>query len=730
MKKYNLLLIILLISICGHLAAQTTGDYKSNGNVTLKSTQNWQMWDGAKWVSASRTPDLSTGTITVSTGNTLLIGWSESDSVSRIVINGNIDLKNNSVLYIKKSGTNNDFTLNNNISVDGNIVLLSGTKAVLNKDLVFTQQSSSSFSLAGVELINYGMFSFANRPVIFDLNTNITNQAGATFDMKNISPEISGIFKNYGTLNIASSLTINANSILTNYKNSNFKFSYDGGSVNINGTFNNSTDIDYMSKSLNIASTGVYNSLDGASIKLGWGNVTIAGLLYNTGSITYPGYYNNISFSSAGIYEHAQNGGTIPLISNSSTTGTVRISGVTNTAPSMPAGQTTYNIFEWNCANQISAAPLPVTITINSNLILNNGYITVGNNNQLILASQAVITNPVPSSSFIKTPGNSVVRKYFAAKGTFTYPLGDTLAGGTSNAVTVGFNTGTFSGSSYVDARMTSSKHPNNNSGTSFLNCYWTLTSSNISNYSANVTFKYADANLTGNSSGMFLLRYYNNVWTTFEHPVNNTLSITNLTSFGDFTGGMDGALPVELESFTYSASDRNVNLKWTTLTETNNLGFDIERSTAGKNEWNKIAFVKGNGNKTTRTDYTYLDRKLETGLYEYRLKQTDYNGNFEYHKLSGTVDISIPNKFELLQNYPNPFNPVTKIDFSIPADAPVKLALYDISGREVKVLVNETKNAGYYTITFDASGISSGVYFYKLTSGGYNDVKRMMVIK
>jgi subtilisin-like proprotein convertase family protein len=88
------------------------------------------------------------------------------------------------------------------------------------------------------------------------------------------------------------------------------------------------------------------------------------------------------------------------------------------------------------------------------------------------------------------------------------------------------------------------------------------------------------------------------------------------------------------------------------------------------------------------------------------------------------------PYEFSLGQNYPNPFNPVTNINFTIPFKGMVNLVVYDITGREVKKLVNEEKNAGKFSITFDASGLSSGTYFYKLTTGSFEDVKKMILVK
>jgi hypothetical protein len=88
------------------------------------------------------------------------------------------------------------------------------------------------------------------------------------------------------------------------------------------------------------------------------------------------------------------------------------------------------------------------------------------------------------------------------------------------------------------------------------------------------------------------------------------------------------------------------------------------------------------------------------------------------------------PSKYSLSQNYPNPFNPITNIDYSIPKSGFVSLKIFDILGREISTLVSEFKNAGYYNIDFNASDLSSGVYYYKFESGDYSEVKRMTIIK
>ncbi len=209
-----------------------------------------------------------------------------------------------------------------------------------------------------------------------------------------------------------------------------------------------------------------------------------------------------------------------------------------------------------------------------------------------------------------------------------------------------------------------------------------------------------------------------------FTAPCTTTVCVTYI---------VDCPLPVEMSSFTSSINGRNVDLNWATSTETNNSGFEVERTITGANTWTKIGFVNGNGTSATPHSYSYSDRRLQTGNYSYRLKQVDFNGNFAYHNLSNEVIIGIPGTFDLSQNYPNPFNPSTKIDYAIPFDGKVSLTIYDNSGKEVAKLVNNNLTAGYYTATFDASSLASGVYYYRLSLNGtsnFSETKRMMLLK
>jgi len=196
----------------------------------------------------------------------------------------------------------------------------------------------------------------------------------------------------------------------------------------------------------------------------------------------------------------------------------------------------------------------------------------------------------------------------------------------------------------------------------------------------------------------------------------------------------IDNPIPVEFSNFIAMVNFNNVQISWTTLSEINNSGFEIERK-AESSDWSKISFVPGFGTTTETHSYTYNDSKLKVGSYSYRLKQIDLNGSFVYSNVVN-IDVSVPGEFVLEQNYPNPFNPTTKIKFTIPFTLSelegtlVTLKIYDILGKEVATLVNEVKSAGEYEIEFSGTGLTSGIYYYKLIVGSFNETKKMIMMK
>ena len=184
--------------------------------------------------------------------------------------------------------------------------------------------------------------------------------------------------------------------------------------------------------------------------------------------------------------------------------------------------------------------------------------------------------------------------------------------------------------------------------------------------------------------------------------------------------------VPVELTSFTAVANKNTLTLSWQTATETNNSGFEVQRKVT---EWESIGFVNGRGTTTKESSYSFIDENLKDGEYQYRLKQIDFDGSFEYSEIIN-VNILSTTDYTLDQNFPNPFNPSTTIKYSLPSGGNVKLTILNSIGEEIETLVNEYEDKGIHEVVFNAKNVSSGIYFYKLESGNFRSVKKMILLK
>jgi len=244
------------------------------------------------------------------------------------------------------------------------------------------------------------------------------------------------------------------------------------------------------------------------------------------------------------------------------------------------------------------------------------------------------------------------------------------------------------------------------------------------------------------NGYGALLLieEYYGGDFNPYYHSTNDKLinfnqpyyhkmsrlSVGTLATLAEITD----IVPVELISFTASANNSHVELSWSTATELNNHGFEIERSLNG-NDFVSVGFVEGNGTTSEIHYYSFTDHPFIDNVKKiyYRLKQLDFDGSFKYSKRV-EVEITSPLEFTLEQNYPNPFNPGTVIKYSIPETGFVTLNVYNLLGVKVASLVNDVQETGSYEVTFDASKLASGIYVYSLQSGNFNSIKKMILMK
>lgn len=224
------------------------------------------------------------------------------------------------------------------------------------------------------------------------------------------------------------------------------------------------------------------------------------------------------------------------------------------------------------------------------------------------------------------------------------------------------------------------------------------------------------------------------NIATTGAVNGARTVTITNpdgqiTTSASILT--YNSSLPVELISFTGKVIRRNeIKLNWATATEQNAQKFEIQSSTDNLT-WNKVGEVNASGNSNSYKNYSLVDKSVkQLGIYKYRIKQYDNDGQFEILNSIEVAYTYIPGEFSLKQNYPNPFNPETKITYDVAERNNIVITVFDILGNEITKLVNEVKDPGSYEIFFNASALSNGVYLYRMQTDNYLSVQKMIVLK
>lgn len=201
--------------------------------------------------------------------------------------------------------------------------------------------------------------------------------------------------------------------------------------------------------------------------------------------------------------------------------------------------------------------------------------------------------------------------------------------------------------------------------------------------------------------------------------------------NIGEFEDQSSFVLPVELTSFVAEIQkNESVLLKWTTISSLNNLGFEIEKIQASTGDWGKIGFVQGMGNTTLPVEYSFIDKtNHNSAIIKYRIKSVGVDGFYEY---SDEIELDVsPQSFELLQNYPNPFNPSTKIVVRLAQATKMRLNIYNLIGEVVReVTSGEEFEAGTHEFNFDASGLASGVYIYRIESPAFNETKKMVLLR
>lgn len=345
--------------------------------------------------------------------------------------------------------------------------------------------------------------------------------------------------------------------------------------------------------------------------------------------------------------------------------------------------------------------------------ILNGADLTLGTN-----SSNASIINQ-NSTSYIVTYDGMLTGKLYVnmnSLGTYIFPVGD-ISDYTPAEVT--FNSATFN-NAQMEVYVMPEIHPMISGSTNYINRYWTIEPSGVSNFNYNVSYTYADADIIGSESTIYAFKYNSSGWlgapesaADFTHGTSsslnfatNTFTWNGLFTFSGFTGIGDGTpLPVSLLKFNAVYTGENVELTWTTLSEINCDYFEVERTTDSKS-FVSVGIQKGAGSHNGKLDYKLNDENFIVGNSYYRLKQVDFDGKENY---SSMVRVFIePSNSQVVEAYFAENNLYLVAD--MPLNALLDISIYDMAGR--KLAFFDLSNTQAHNIKIDLSNLPSGLYF------------------
>jgi len=439
------------------------------------------------------------------------------------------------------------------------------------------------------------------------------------------------------------------------------------------------------------------------------GNITVTG---PNASVTFSGSGSRLSNAGTGKTLAISNGATFQPNSNATT---------------LQLGCLLGNAFTWSVDNSVANT----TIQYKTQGSFSLGNLPDGQAyGNLKFTSASASSATVTLANDLSIAGNLIFAATSSSANSWNFGTYKMIATGGSDSVIVA-NTGT--GTITITG-----------TGADLLTGFTSYNFVSPTNPTCTVNFAGANQNVVGGAYLNLTISGSGNMPLTGPATVSGTLTLTSgnldnsinqvtVTGSTVTTGGTTSQTPLPVEMTSFTASMQNASraiLRWSTATEVNNNGFEIERRAENSSVWAKVGFVSGAGTSNSPKDYTFQDVNLSPGVYVYRLKQIDNNGAYKY-SASTQVDVGVSNGLELLSNYPNPFNPETNIRFSVPENGFATLKVFNMLGQEVATLFSGIAQAGHYIpATFNAGTLASGVYFSRLDFNGKNIVQRMLLTK
>lgn len=509
-----------------------------------------------------------------------------------------------------------------------------------------------------------------------------------------------------------------------------------GGTLVIGGSFTGnlyafypgSGTVQYTSSSAQTVKPLTYYNLvfSGSGTKTAGGNITVNGALTNPGTLDMSTY----SLTASSI---ENTGGTIQFRGSTNglpiETGTVQYLGVSQTV----SGGNYNNLY---ISQNNGDASLGGTASVYTNLTLGGSNLILGSYDLNLSGS----VTGAGAGSCVVTNGTGAVGRNIGNAANFVFPIGPTV--NKFNPVSVTNHTGVTKA---YTAKVATGEDPVTADDSKSALRTWYLTG-DASGSGVDLTFYWNTADAGAHITPANAVAWcYGGSWYMIGGATTgtpNTTTVAGVSNLGaNLTVGDANALPVELASLTANAVGNNVKLEWSTVSETNTLGFYIERGNSKTGPFTAVSsLIVGAGTSLELHTYSYADNNVGSGTYYYRLHEVDRDGNGTYSNVLKVVvgtgalgvrkDESVPMMFKLQQNYPNPFNPATEIRFWIKDANFTNLKVYNSIGQEVATLVNGMMQPGRYVATWNADAMPSGVYIYRLESGKNVAVERMMLVK
>jgi hypothetical protein len=616
-----------------------------------------------------------------------------------------------------------------------------------------TKSAGRNLTISGDLLVDQGTLGIcASTSNTFTIGGNVAIANGATFRGSSSTGTstitVAGSVTGAGTFQGSSSgsgttiITVGGDlTSLISFGSGTTNVTFSGGAPSVNFSPANGTTPIVKNITVAAGKTVAFSPAGSVNLSIASGETLTVRGVFVLGTHAVSGSGNIIVTGALGIGDSSGLNGNVKLTGTKTYNGATFIYNGTSpqvTGTAVPAGITNLTI------DNISGVTLSQNVLISGILTLTAGHVITGTNILSIGSSGGIAGGS--SSSYVVTDssGSLVLDSVGAAPVLFPVGTPSSYAPVTMN------NSG--SPDTFSMAVRKSFTHPPNTSAC--VNLQWTINEATPGGSNVALSFQWSaideSTSTFKRSKPVYIGRWNGAQWVqtpaTLAGSNPYTASSTGFTQFSDFGVGNDGALPIQLASFSGTTMNGNhVKLDWTTMSETNCLGFYVERRADSSQPYATISgLIPGARTSASPHDYSWVDSTAASGTYYYRLRQVDLDSDVSY---SSEVMIALgplamqekpdARAFSLLQNYPNPFNPTTDFGFRIADLGFVSLKVYDEIGKEVATLVNEVKQPGEYTVQWKAQGMASGIYFYRLDAMSTSDptksftqVKKMLMLK